>query len=55
MNKTYVYILFCLALFSSCQPMLYDQMYEVKPTKKTAPINDELVYEDSNCKISYNF
>jgi hypothetical protein len=44
-----------IILFSSCQPMLYYQMYEVKPTKKTAPINDELVYEDSNCKISYNF
>ena len=54
MKKIHIAII-SLILFSSCQPMLYYQMYEVKPTKNTAPINDELVYEDSNCKISYNF
>ena len=55
MNKTYLYILFCLVLFSSCASSSYYQLYEVKPTQKSLSIDDDLIYEDANCKIFYNF
>ena len=55
MKKTHLYILFCLALFSSCVSSSYYQLYEVVPTEKSLSINSDLIYEDTNCKISYSF
>ncbi len=56
MKKTYLYILFCLVLFSSCaSSSYYYQLYEVKPTQKSLSMNGDLIYEDTNCKIFYSF
>lgn len=41
---------------SSCSTTVYYQLYKTASvTKDISTQNDELVYEDSNCKISYNF
>jgi hypothetical protein len=41
--------------FQSCITPSYFQLYEVAPDRKNDNKQSETVYEDSNCKISYDF
>lgn len=42
------------AILSSCVSNSYYQVYKVSPIGKTMKSDSSLVYEDNNCKISYN-
>ncbi len=41
-------------LLMSCTVTSYYQIYKASPTDNTTFKNDKLVYEDDNCKVSYN-
>lgn len=43
------------AVMASCAPTRYCQMYQTKPISDIQVKKNALVFEDENCKISYNF
>lgn len=53
-TKRLFYFLGISIVLASCTTTSYYQVYDVKPTKENIKKTDELVYEDNNCKISYN-
>jgi len=42
------------ALFTSCAPVYYYQVYRATPTNNVVSDEKYLVYEDENCMVSYN-
>lgn len=52
--KKFIFLLGITVLFASCAPTTFYQVYNVKPTNENIIKTDKLVYEDDNCKISYN-
>jgi len=55
MKKMVVFYLFVFSLFTSCSPVYY-QVFEAEPTTEDImKQTDALVYEDENCRISYDF
>ena len=49
-----IYAFSTVLLLSSCATPSFYQVYNVKSNQKTITKTDNLVYEDENCKISYN-
>ena len=41
-------------LFTSCAPKIYYQVYKAASSDKVVVKDNYLVYEDDNCKVSYN-
>ncbi|MDR0812250.1 MAG: hypothetical protein LBN23_08305 [Paludibacter sp.] len=51
-------IWYCIAIaisLSSCMPVNYYQVYKVKSVNIGTEQKNPLVYEDNNCKVSYDF
>lgn len=45
-----------IAVFmTSCAPKIFYQVYETTPSDKMIVDDNLLIYEDANCKVSYNF
>lgn len=55
--KTTKFLFFAIAifLFSSCMPKFFYQVYKTTPVKEALKTNEALIFEDNNCKVSYNF
>jgi len=55
MKTKFYLILIVLSVFtlSSCRTTFY-QVYRATPTNRSMANNDELVYEDNNCEVTYN-
>ena len=41
-------------LFSSCMPKFYYQVYKATPVKEAQKTSEAIIFEDNNCKVSYN-
>ena len=55
MKEMVVFSLFLFSLFTSCSPVYY-QVFEAEPTTEDImKQTNALVYEDENCRISYDF
>lgn len=52
---TIICVSMILLIFASCSSVNYYQLSKVTPVESMASDSDFLVYEDDNCKISYNF
>jgi len=50
-----IYLLTTILLLSSCTSSHFYQVYEVKATNKSVTNGDNLLFEDDNCIISYDF
>jgi len=55
--KTNIFLLTAIVavLLTSCKSVSYYQVYKAVPTDKLTNTGNRLVYEDDNCKVSYNF
>lgn len=55
--RTYKILIITLlsVLLASCASTSFIQVYKATPTNEVVMKNNHLVYEDQNCKISYNF
>ena len=53
-QKLFLLAAVCSAMLSSCGSTSYYQLYEVTPVSEIKNTDNELVYEDKNCKVSYN-
>lgn len=53
-TKFFFYVALPLLVLSSCTPMTYYQVYKAVPVGEMKNESSTLVYEDENCKISYN-
>ena len=42
-------------LMFSCMPLSYYQIYKVQPINNISNFDNSLIYEDTNCKVMYNF
>lgn len=52
--RNLLYIIGTVLIMSSCATTSFYQVYNVKSVTEKIEKADELVYEDNNCKISYN-
>jgi len=48
-------IAIAIILFSSCMPKFYYQVYKATPVNASLTTDNALIFEDNNCKVSYNF
>lgn len=54
-TKQFLLLLIITIVFTSCNTKTYFyQVYKAVPTQKIVEKNNSLVYEDENCKVSYN-
>ena len=53
-NKNILIIALISILFSSCTVKSYYQVYKATPTNNLVTQDKLLVYEDENCKVSYD-
>lgn len=53
-KSLFIVVLFAVLLVG-CMPKSYYQMFKVAPTSSVALKDNYLVYEDDNCKVSYDF
>lgn len=53
--KKILFALFVTVVMSSCTTYYYYQMYQATPSDKSVVLKeDQLLYEDANCQVSYN-
>ena len=50
-----LFAILMVLLFASCSKTTFYQVYKTKPTNESTVLKDNLIYEDDNCKVSYNF
>ncbi|WP_047450948.1 hypothetical protein [Alistipes sp. ZOR0009] len=53
-TKRILFAALAAALFSSCGSITYYQVYKTASSNELAATSSNLVYEDDNCKVSYN-
>ncbi|MCF6183860.1 MAG: hypothetical protein L3J56_04385 [Bacteroidales bacterium] len=49
-----LYAISMVLLMTSCAPTSFYQLYNVKPITESITNTDEIIFEDENCKVSYN-
>lgn len=54
LTKIVIYAITITGILSSCAVPTYYQVYKATPTNKIVQTGNNLVYEDDNCKVSYN-
>jgi len=55
-TKLNLFLIAVIAVFlTSCATTSFYQVYKAVPTDKSIKTENYLIYEDDNCKISYNF
>lgn len=53
-TKSIILIVTILLIITSCSTKTYIQVYKTTPIKELTRDNGFLIYEDDNCKVSYN-